>query len=423
MDIDDRPQLAAAVAWLDENWDPTLTVGEWWQRLADASLATPSLPPPWGRGWTTDDTIEFARAAEQRGVLPAPGGIGMVLAAPTLIRHASAALVERLLPSILNGRHGWCQLFSEPNAGSDLAAVQTRAVRDGDDWVVTGQKVWTTGGQWADYGLLIARTDPDQPKNKGLTYFVLDMLQPGVDVRPLREMNGHADFNEVFIDGARVPHGNVVGEINGGWAVVNTTLTVERGGKGGASSARAGAAVPGTITGHLAEPAGPFVDQPPALGSAASAGPERVTELIELARALGCDRDPLIRQGLAQMYSVVKINEWHVERMRSGAANTGGEGNIAKLRNSELFRLAREIGCAVLGPHATLMGTDALSGGSVQDLIVFSPGPSIYGGTSQIQRNILGERVLGLPKEPDPGHGAPFRTVLQNRLAGAGGQR
>lgn len=156
-------------AWLDERWAPDLPVHEWWARLADARLTHPMLPTPWGRDWSRAETSRLARAMVQRRALGPPSGLGMMLAAPTLIAHASGALRRRLLPDILNGQQGWCQLFSEPGAGSDLAGLQCRAEREGDEWVVTGQKVWTSLGQWADYGILIARTDPDAPKHRGIT--------------------------------------------------------------------------------------------------------------------------------------------------------------------------------------------------------------------------------------------------------------
>src|SRR3546814_1613516 len=178
--------------WLDENWDPDLTVAEWWSRLADAVLAHPMLPAPWGRDWSQTESSQLVRAMVERKALGPPSWFGMMLAAPTIIAHVADELQHRLLPSILNVQHGWCQLFSEPGAGSDLAGLQCRAERDGDEWVVNGQKVWTSGGQWADYGILVARTDPDQPKHRGLTYFAFPMPQPGLEVRPLRAMTGRA---------------------------------------------------------------------------------------------------------------------------------------------------------------------------------------------------------------------------------------
>ncbi len=399
--------------WLDESWDPELTVAAWWRRLADARLAHPMLPSPWGRDWSRSEAADLARAMVKRNALGPPSGLGMMLAAPTIIAHADADLQRRLVPRILDGQHGWCQLFSEPGAGSDLAGLQTRAERDGDEWVVTGQKVWTSLGQWADYGILIARTDPDAPKHRGITYFAFPMLQDGVEVRPLREMTGRALFNEVFIDEARVPHANVIGEVGDGWRVANTTLMVERSGIGGNNVVAPSAALPGTVARHLDRPAGSFEDDEPSLGEG-GVGPGRVSSFISLAEQQGRLRDASIRQDLMRLHTMVEITGWHLGRMKSGDASTGGEGNLAKLRNSDTIRLARDLGCRILGAAATVVGDDAPSGGAVQALTAFSPAPSIYGGSDQVQRNIIGERVLGLPKEPGPAKETPFRDLPKN---------
>lgn len=399
-------------AWLDENWDPTLTVAEWWRRLADARLAHPMMPVPWGRGWSRAETSQMVRAMVERKALGPPSGLGMMLAAPTIIAHASEQLKQRLLPSIFDGQHGWCQLFSEPGAGSDLAGLQCRAERDGDEWVVTGQKVWTSMGQWADYAILIARTDPDVPKHRGITYFAFPMRQDGVEVRPLREMTGRALFNEVFLDEARVPHANVIGAIGDGWRVANTTLAVERSGIGGNNLATPSTALPGTVAGHLDRPAGSFEREPSALGEG-TVGADRVTSLIQLAEERGKLADATIRQDLMRLHSLIEITGWHLTRMKTGSAATGGEGNLAKLRNSDIVRLARDLGCRILGADATVVGPDSASGGAVQKMTVFSPAPSIYGGSDQVQRNIIGERVLGLPKEPGPPKDTPFRELPQ----------
>jgi alkylation response protein AidB-like acyl-CoA dehydrogenase len=400
-------------SWLDESWDPKLTVGEWWHRLAAAQLTHPVLPEPWGRGWSRSEASALAKAMVERGALGPPSGLGLMLAAPTMIAHAADDLKQRLVPSILDGQRAWCQLFSEPGAGSDLAGLQTRAERDGDEWVVTGQKVWTSLGQWADYAILIARTDPGAPKHRGITYFAFPMLQDGVEVRPLREMTGRAMFNEVFLDEARVPNDNVIGEVNDGWRVANTTLMVERSGIGGNNVVAPSGALPGSVAGHLERPAGSFRDLPPSLGAGA-VGPARVRELRRLATENGTIHDPTVRQDLMRLHSMLEITSWHLGRMKSGGAATGAEGNLAKLRNSEIVRLARDLGCRILGAGAMLAGPSAPSRGGLQELTVFSPAPSIYGGTDQVQRNIIGERVLGLPKEPGPDKDTPFRRLEQN---------
>ena len=408
------PTAMDVEAWLDAHWDPDRTVAAWWADLADAGLSNPMLPPPWGRGWGRAEAMVLAEAMQKRGALGPPSGIGMMLAVPTLLAHGSTEVIERYVPRILNGQHGWCQLFSEPGAGSDLAGLQTSAVRDGDEWVVNGQKVWTSGGHYADFGILIARTSPDAPKHRGITYFACPMRQPGVDVRPLREMTGHALFNEVFLDDVRVADSDRIGDLDDGWRVANTTLMVERSSIGGGAVAARSAAIPGTVADHLERPSGGFSDERPMI-TVAMVGPGRVAQLRELAVERGMDRDPMIRQGLARLHTLVQLNAWHLGRMKSGSASTGGEGNLAKLRNSEMLRQARDLGCAILGAGATLVGPGSPSGGDVQELTLMSPAPAIYGGTDQVQRNIIGERVLGLPKEPGPPSDTPFRDLLHNR--------
>ncbi len=398
--------------WIRLHWDPEMTVAEWWWTLAQARLTNPILPEPWGRGWDRRRAAGHATALGRAGALGPPTGIGVSLTAPTLLAHGSTELIERLVPAVLEGRHSWCQLFSEPGAGSDLAGLQTRAERDGDEWVINGQKVWTTLGQWADYGILIARSDATLPKHQGITFFALPMRQGGVEVRPLREMTGRAGFNEVFLTDARVPHDHVVGDVNGGWAVANTTLSVER--QSIASTASdSSAAIPGSLAGHLSQPAGRFT-RGEAEFAGAGVGRERVQQLIRLASDAGRLADATVRQDLARLHSLVEITAWHTGRANTGSAATGGEGNVAKLRNSQTVRLARELGNRILGMQGTVVGAGTASAGEIQEMTLFSPGPAIYGGTDEIQRNIIGERVLGLAKEPGPASTTPFNELLRN---------
>ncbi len=401
-------------AWLDANWDPEITVAEWWKRLAAAGYASPMLPPELGgRGWTRDLALAVNATLAERGCVGPPMGLGLMLAAPTIAAHGTPEQQARFIPRILDGTDAWCQLFSEPGAGSDLAGLQTRAVRDGDEWVVTGQKVWTSGGQHADWGMLLARTNVDAPKHQGITWFAFDMHQPGVEVRPLREMTGRAMFNEVFIDEARVPDANVIGGLNNGWAVANTTLMIERASIGSGGGGGLGVALPGSIAGHLGRKVGEFTST--RAGTAAGAvGANTVKQFAALARALGRDGDPIVRQGLAELHILTELNRLNVMRARTGQGRTGGEGNIAKLLLTHTLRRAREIGNQIIGAHGTLWGRDALTGGALQELTVFSPGPAIYGGTDQIQKNILGERVLGLPKEPSTEKTTPFKDLPKN---------
>jgi alkylation response protein AidB-like acyl-CoA dehydrogenase len=221
--------IAEVNAWLEESWDPDLTVAEWWERLGTSGWAAPTWPvESFGAGLSRNEGVAVQRAIQDFGALGAPGGLGLLLAGPTIATHGDEEQRARYLRDIVTGQKAWCQLFSEPGAGSDLAGLNCKAIRDGDEWVVTGQKVWTSGGHIADLGMLIARTDPDVPKHQGISYFAIDMHQPGVDVRPLRELTGRALFNEVFLSEARVPADALIGGLNNGWAVANTTLMHER---------------------------------------------------------------------------------------------------------------------------------------------------------------------------------------------------
>ena len=262
--------------------------------------------------------------------------------------------------------------------------------------------------------MLLARTDPDLPKHQGITWFAFPMDQDGVEVRPLREMTGRAMFNEVFIDGARVHEDCTIGAVGDGWRVANTTLMVERAGIGGGGGDAFSAATPGSIAGHLDQPAGHFLGHRSETG-AAKVDLGLVRELARLATERGV-LDEVTRQDLARLLTEVELTRMLVARARDDAAVAMAVPNIAKLRMSDSLRLARDLASRVVGPGATLWGPDAPTGGAVQEMVVFSPAPSIYGGSDQVQRNILGERVLGLPKEPGPSKDTPFRDLLQNPL-------
>jgi len=398
-------------AWLDDNWDPDLTVADWWQRLADSGWAMPTWPEEHsGRGLARPEANAVAAEIGEAGALGPPGGLGTMLAAPTIITHGSDEQKQRFLPKIANGQEAWCQLFSEPGAGSDLAGLQAKAVKDGDEWIVNGQKVWTSGGQHADLGMLIARTDPDAPKHKGISYFGIPMHQPGIDVRPLVEMTGRALFNEVFLDDARVADADLIGGLGNGWAVANTTLMNERAslGGGGGSSATS-LALPGTVAGHLERRAGDFVKS--GRGGTATILAGRSAKLLQsLVAELDKADDPLIRQDLMRLYSMDQISAWGVQRAKAGQASPALP-NLAKLMMSHMTRLSRDLGLRIIGPAGTVMGPDTPGGGMIQELALFSPAPSIYGGTDEVQRNIIGERVLGLPKEPGPDKNTPFSEL------------
>jgi len=406
---------AEVKAWLEENWNPDLTVGEWWDILAHSGYAAPTFPEDaWGKGWTRDLAMAVNETITAHGAIGPPAGLGYLLAAPTIVAHGDERQKQTDLLNILNGTDAWCQLFSEPGAGSDLASLSTKAVKDGDEWIVTGQKVWTSTAQLCNKGMLLARTDPDLPKHKGITYFKFDMTQPGVEIRPLREMTGRAMFNEVFIDSARVHDDDIIGGVNNGWAAANTTLMNERAGLGTGGSGAAGNAFAGPIANQLNDRAGDHVGQI-RTGGTGGGGIAAASRLMKLAKELGKSTDPTVRQKLAKLYTMQQLGRFSALRAKSPSQRTGAEPNIAKLMMSDLLRLQREVGNEIIGANGMLMGSETPGGGTVQELTLFSPGPSIYGGTDQVQRNIIGERVLGLPKEPGPARDTPFKELLINR--------
>jgi alkylation response protein AidB-like acyl-CoA dehydrogenase len=332
--------------------------------------------------------------------------MAMGLAAPTLLEHAPAVLLDRFLPPILTGRHTWCQLFSEPDAGSDLAGLTTRAERDGDRWIVNGQKLWTTSAHHADYAMLLARTDWDAPKHRGLTFFVAPMRQDGITVRPVRQMNGHASFNEVFLADAEVPAEHVVGEVGGGWAVARTTLAHERrfAGRRRTRISREKGRAREEARAEIAEHFAPYVWYPQRAG--------RVDLLVEAARQRGVNADPVIRQAIARCLTVERVNKWTVARAsanRAAGRRVGPEGSIAKLAASELARQASRAHSLIAGPAATLTGDAGALGGLVAEVLTSVPAQSIAGGTDEIQKNIIAENILGLPRESSGDTDRPFR--------------
>jgi len=423
-------------AWLAESWDPDLTVGEWWERLGTSGWSAPLLPADaYGRGLNRADAMVAARIIRDHGALGAPLGMGVGLVAPTIIAHGTREQIDRFLPDIVTGKTWWCQLFSEPGAGSDLAGLGTRAELDGEQWIVNGQKVWTSGGHWADLGMLIARTNPTAPKHQGITWFAFDMHQPGADVRTLREMTGGAMFCEVFFSDAVVSDADRIGEVNNGWQVANTTLFHERSGMG-AGAERGGIgpmARAGTVADDLSKRAGDFVRAPTGKKRAGVDGTQELTSpanvYIELARATGQDRDPVVRQGLAQSYLLGELQRLNTQRHKAVRAQGGdipGLPNFSKLLAAHILRHHRDLGLRLLGARGMLHGYDAEQRDTLRD----APGGivanrltaqalqaqalPIFGGTDQIQRNIIGERVLGLPKEPGDMSRLPWNELPRN---------
>src|SRR3954468_8248904 len=292
---------AEVKAWLAENWNPDLTVGEWWDILARSGYAAPTFPEDaWGKGWPRDLAMIVTECINEHGAIGPPAGLGYLLAAPTIVAHGNERQKQTDLLNILNGTDAWCQLFSEPGAGSDLASLGTKAIKDGDEWRITGQNVWTSTAQLTNKGMLLARTGPELPKHKGISYFKFDMTQPGVEIRPLKEMTGRALFNELFIDGARVHEDDIIGGLNNGWAAANTTLMAERAGLGTGGSGAAGNAFPGPLAGQLKDRVGDYVGQI-RTGGTGGGGLFASTILTKLAKELGKDADPNIRQQLAQL--------------------------------------------------------------------------------------------------------------------------
>ncbi len=409
--------------WLEDNWDPALDVAAWWTRAAEAGWTGAHFPadkggkglPPQASGIVRDEFTSY-------GALPPPGGLGMLMAAPTILTHGTPEQIERFVPPILSGRIAWCQLFSEPGAGSDLAGLTTRARREGDQFIINGQKVWSSGAQHADYGMLLARTDFEAPKHAGISWFAFSLDQPGVDVRPLREMTGQALFNEVFFDDAVVPAENVIGGEGNGWAVTQTTLLYERIGIGaGGSFGRAPNA--GVKNGILTRPsAGEAVRE-----FAVATGPAVVglPDLIALAHAQGRAKDPLIREKLATLVCYADTGRWTARR-----ANDAGDpvtanrlALLGKVAQTRIVKLAAEIGMELLGPEAMLWPPDGPDAGRFSEFFAFSSASSIYGGTDQIQRNVISERVLGLPREAGPSKTTPFREVLEGQRRVAEGTK
>ena len=403
---------AELAAWVGERWDPEMSLLAWRTLLAGSGWAVPSWPQEWhGRGWPawTDDLVhaELLRL----GTVSTPVGGGMSLAAPTILAQGPDEVRSRFLLATLTGEQTWCQLFSEPGAGSDLAGLSTTAVLDGDEWVVNGQKVWNTSAHHADLGMLVARTDWDVPKHRGLTYFVLPMRQQGVTVRPLRQMNHHASFNEVFLTDARIPRDWVVGTVGEGWSAALTTLAYER--RFGGTGRPRYAAQPGRCLDEArAEADGHFETYkwyPQRAG--------RVDLVVPQARAHGRDQDPLVRQAAAAVISMQRVAGWTGERARAARTlgrTPGAEGSVGKLAMSDIARSAARVHSSIAGAHGMLRGPDSPQGGMVAEILVSVPGQSIAGGTDQIQRNILGERALGLPREPSADHDLPFNQTRRN---------
>ena len=403
---------ADVIAWLDEHWDPERPLLEWREMICDGGWAKPSWSAEWfGRGLPAWADTVVRQAFRSHGAVYTPPGGGVTLASPTIYNDGSDELKAKFLRPSLTGEIHWTQLFSEPGNGSDLAGLTTTATRDGDEWIVNGQKVWSTSAHHADMAFIVARTDWDAPKHRGITYFLMDMHQPGIEVRGIRQMNNHSSFNEIFIADARIPDAWRVGDVGDGWRVARTTLSYER---------SLGGVRPSFVDGMTGRCWTERNEEALEFLKTYSWYPQRAGRpdlTIERAQAAGLSDDPLIRQDLADLYAFRKAAEWTAARARAARAlgrKPGPEGSIGKLAGSEIGRRSARIHAKVLNSRAMLAGSDPHGDETIAEVLISTPAGSIAGGTDDIQRNILGESMLGLPREPGPGRDTPFRDIPRN---------
>ena len=394
MSVDDGDGLrygavrAEVREWLAANWRAGMDRNHWADLVLEARLSAPSWEPEWfGRGLT--DAESRAVAAEFNAVgAPGTGHDRANLFACTLHDAGTDEQKRRLIPPSLRGESKWCLLYSEPGAGSDLAGLRTRADRgvgpQGERFIVNGQKVWTSFATTADYGLLVARTDWKAPKHQGISFFMLPMKQPGVDVRPIHQITGESEFNEVFLTDAVVPADNLVGPLNGGWAVLQTALGYER-----------------RLMGDLART------------SRGAHKPQQDRDsLVELARSCGRLTDGHTRQQIARIAELGAVNRWNNQRSKaSGGAQAAALMALGKIAMSRILHETARVQTEIVGAESMLAGPDNPVGDAVTFRTLNAYFTSIGGGTDQIQRNIVGERVLGLPKEPEPYRDTPFREL------------
>jgi alkylation response protein AidB-like acyl-CoA dehydrogenase len=384
--MDDDELRAEVRKWLADNWNPDIDRGSWAHIVVDSGWATPSWEPEfYGRGLTDAQSRLVAAEFAAVGAHGCGHDRGNLFAC-TLHEVGSDEQKQRLIPPSIRGESKWCLLYSEPGAGSDLAGLRTRAERDGDEWVINGQKVWTSFAKTADYGMLVARTDWDVPKHQGISFFMLPMKQPGVEVRPIHQITGESEFNEVFIEDARVPAGNLVGELNAGWSVLQTALAYERRFMADIARTAKDAKRPRDEKGHL---------------------------LVELARDAGRLDDSYVRQQIARVDALSTVNRWNTQRSRAATDRVESATLMAlgKIAMSRILHETARVATEIVGAEAMLTGSDNPVGDAVTFRTLNAYFTSIGGGTDQIQRNIVGERVLGLPKEPEPYKSTAFRDL------------
>jgi alkylation response protein AidB-like acyl-CoA dehydrogenase len=360
---------------------------DWYPVYGASGLVAPNWPREYCGLGLTNRMVRVIEAELRPYNLGRLNALGLNLAAPALFAHGTEEQRLRFLPPIVRNEEKWCQLFSEPGAGSDLASLAMRAERDGDEWVLTGQKVWTTWALESDYGVILARTDPDRPKRQGITYFLLHLHQPGVEIRPLKQMTGDVgEFNEVFLQGARVPDSQRVGAVGDGWKVANATLSGERQMVSGSGS-----------------------------GGVGRLGGASLEAAVRDARASGEWNDPTVRQRLMRLYIEDRIRDLTNQRVRAtvrAGRSPGPESSIGKVHQGGLNQRLQEAIVDLMGMRAVAW-PDPGDGGLPYEVHGFlrSRANTIEGGTTEVNKNILGERVLGLPREPDPWLDRPWREV------------
>jgi alkylation response protein AidB-like acyl-CoA dehydrogenase len=350
--------------------------------LYDAGLAFLTWPKQYGGQELPKRYAEiFNEVAADYEIPNSVFSIGHGMCAPTILEFGTDQQKDDYLPELLRGDKIWCQLYSEPGAGSDVASLQTRAVRDGDEWVVNGQKVWTSGAHYSQFGILIARTNMDAPKHKGITMFIMDMNAPGVEPKPLRQITGAANFNEVFLTDVRIPDSNRLGMVDDGWRLSVALLMNER--------VAIGASGGGPRDGGIAP-------------------------LVRKARERGLIDDPTVRQGLMEVYTLHQLLSWIGVRTRAAlkaGKAPGPEGSLGKLLAAYIARKQSDLGIAIAGASGQAWDAGDPKGGRFATAVLSAPASAIAGGTSEIQKNIIGERVLGLPKEPQVDRDQPFKEL------------
>ena len=376
------PRSQPPVEWTEESL--VAECRRFHQALSDAELGGITYPVEYGGLGLDKGYLEVFNqelSGYQAPLVPTAISHGMCL--PVLNDFGTPEQKARHQARIIRCDELWCQMFSEPGAGSDVASLATRAIRDGDQWVLNGQKVWTSGAQYCEYGLCVARTDPAQPKHRGLSMFIIDLSLPGVDIRPLRQINGSSHFNEVYLTDVRVGHDCLVGDEGNGWNVAVAMLMYER----------------------VAIGAG---------GSGAMSNRPNSKSLMREARQKGRNADPVVRDALADVYIRERIQDFIGMRIRQAAEAgraPGPEGSIAKLNAALLGRRVSDVAIELAGPAGQAWDKADEDGDQWAATVISTPAMAIAGGTNEVQRNIIGERVLGLPKEPDPFKGQPWEEV------------